>query len=92
MVTIDHKEKGTMTTHPQASPGKSLALMALIVIVGFPMVAYLWETLNDVLALKFEPTRLLITAPVLLVFIGFLILVARHLQRWNGANTADRPT
>ncbi len=64
-----------------ATTGKLLALMAVFVLAGIPLVAYLWETLNGVLALEVEATRLLIAAPVLLLLIGLLWLMARRLRR-----------
>lgn len=63
--------------------GKVLALMALCVLLGIPLVAYLWETLNEVLALEVDPSRLLIAVPVLLIFLGLLILMTRLVRRWG---------
>ena len=63
--------------------GKLMALMALFVVIGVPMVAFLWETVNLLLALHVDGTRLLIALPLLVVFIGFLVVLARTVRRWN---------
>lgn len=65
------------------SMGKLMALMALFVIAGVPLVAYLWETLNELMALQARPVRLLIAVPVLLVFAGLLKLLADNVRRWE---------
>lgn len=67
------------------STGKLIGMMALFVLLGFPMVWYLWETLNEVLAGEIHGTRLLVAVPVFLVFLGLLTLVARSVQRWDRA-------
>ena len=61
---------------------KTFLFIALFAAVGTPMVAYLWETLNQVMALKFDAVRVGISIPILLVFIGFLILLARAVRRY----------
>ncbi len=63
--------------------GKVLALMALYVLLGIPLVAYLWETINELLAFDVDPVRLLIAVPVLLLFLGLLILLNRLVRRWG---------
>lgn len=57
--------------------------MALFVITGSPMVAYLWETLTELLALTVNFPRLLVSIPVLLLFVGLLVLMARTVSRWG---------
>ena len=69
------------TTKDQPSLVPIIGLMALYVIAGMPLVAYLWETLNDVLALRFEPIRLLIAVPVVLLLVLLLRLLSRRLRR-----------
>lgn len=65
------------------STGAIIVQMALFVLVGIPLVAYMWETLNQVLALHFDALRLAIAVPVLAVLIGVLVLMARTIQRWQ---------
>ena len=78
-----------METQPVPSVGKIIAMMALFVLAGVPLVAYLWETLNHLLALEADPVRLLIAVPVLLVLLGLLALMARLLRRWAGPESAN---
>jgi hypothetical protein len=55
--------------------------LAVFVVGGIPMVAYLWGTLNQILALHPEPKRLLLSVPVLLVFAGLLIFLGRKARQ-----------
>jgi hypothetical protein len=70
-----------MSHSETASFARLLAVIALFAIAGTPLVAYLWETLNELLAFQFDPQRMLIAAPVLLVFLGLLLLLARVIRR-----------
>ena len=65
------------------SAGMLWLTMALFVLAGVPMVAYLWETLNELLALHVNISRLLISLPVLVLLLGVLWLLARTIQRWT---------
>jgi hypothetical protein len=57
--------------------------MAAYVLVGFPLVWYLWETVNDLLTAEVHGSRLLLAVPVLLLLLGLLILLGRSVQRWD---------
>jgi hypothetical protein len=72
-----------MTAESAPSTGKVIGLMALFVLLGLPLVGYLWETINQLLSLKISTTRALISIPVLLAFIGLMALVARGVRRWQ---------
>jgi hypothetical protein len=72
-----------MTAESAPSTGEVIGLMALFVLLGLPLVGYLWETINQLLSLKIGTTRALISIPVLLLFIGLMMLVARRVQRWQ---------
>lgn len=65
--------------------------MAVFVIAGIPLVAYLWETLNQILSLDVEGARLLISVPVLLVLIGILMVMARLVRRWQPDSQSRNP-
>ena len=62
---------------------KLVVLMAIYVVVGFPLVWYLWETVNQLLNAEFVGSRLLLSIPVLLLLLGLLILLGRSVQRWD---------
>ena len=62
---------------------KLVAAMAVYVLVGFPLVWYLWETVNELLKAEFEGLRLLLAVPVLLLLLGLLVLLGRSVQRWD---------
>lgn len=72
-----------MTAQVKISSIRLLFSMAVYVLVGIPLVAYLWETLNHLLALHPDPTELLIAVPVLLAFSGLLWLLARRIDWWQ---------
>lgn len=57
--------------------------MALFVVVGAPLVWYLWQVLNDLLQGIVNPLHLLVAVPVLLLFLGLLALVSRTVARWE---------
>ncbi|MGD2069971.1 MAG: hypothetical protein PVI57_14965 [Gemmatimonadota bacterium] len=62
---------------------KLLGGMALLVVVGAPMVWYLWEVLTQLLAGTLDARSLLIAVPVLVVFLAFLWFVSRTVQNWD---------
>ena len=67
-----------------------MAMMAAFVIVGVPLVAYLWETLNQFLALNVDTIRLLVAIPVaLLIGVVFKILI-RTIQKVD-SQVGDSP-
>lgn len=72
-----------MRTDPHRPVGKLIGLMAIFVLIGVPMVAFLWELLNDLLALEVRPLQLAIAVPVLLLFAGLLVVLARRVRRWD---------
>lgn len=57
----------------------------LLVIPGGLLIAWLWETLNRLLAGHIEPARLLISVPVLAVFLLLLRYMARTIAAWDAA-------
>ena len=60
-----------------------VSMMALYVAAGFPLVWYLWETLNDVRSGQFDGLRLIVALAASLLLLGLLILLARSVQRWD---------
>lgn len=62
--------------------------IALFVLVGFPMVGYLWETLNQLMAGVVDPGRLAISVPVLLVLAVVLGLLSRAVRGWEAERRA----
>jgi amino acid permease len=78
----------TTATRPSGpSTGRLITAILLFVIVGAPMVYYLWTTLNELLAGHFEGTRFALSVLVLLIFAGLLGILSRSIRRWD-----ERPT
>lgn len=73
-----------MTAAAAATRSSSLVLgIALFVLLGTPLVAYIWETLNRLLAGIVEPMRLLITVPAVLLFYFLLRFMGRSVEAWH---------
>jgi hypothetical protein len=62
---------------------KLTAGIALFVLSGFPLVAYLWETLNQLMGGEVRPARLALSVPVALLLAGVLVALARTVRRWE---------
>jgi len=62
---------------------KLVGAMALLVTVGAPMVWYLWEVLNELLAGQVNGLHTFVALPLLVAFVGFLVLVSRAVLRWD---------
>ena len=60
--------------------GTIIAFITAFVVVGAPMVYYLWSTLNEVLAGHFDGGRLLLSIVILLIFIGVLAILSRSVR------------
>lgn len=73
------------------SLGRLMAGVALFVILGTPLVAYLWETLNVLLTGVVQPGRLLLAIPLALLFAGVLWLLARTVRAWGAETQGTRP-
>jgi hypothetical protein len=56
-----------------------------LVVVGTPMVFLIWEFVNDLLAARATARAVLITLPVIALFVGYLVFVSRMVRRWTGA-------
>lgn len=57
--------------------------MALFVLVGSPMVTFLWWVLGDLLAFNADPLLVVLAIPVLVLFVGWLVLLARRIEQWT---------
>ena len=63
--------------------GGLMALMAGFVVVGAPMVYYLWTTINELLAGHVDGSRVLLSIVILLIFLGLLTILSRSVRRWE---------
>ena len=73
-----------MEKHGTIGMGRLIAGMALFVVLGIPLVGYLWETLNELLAGHVDGTRLLISLPVLALLGALLAWLGRRVWAWEG--------
>lgn len=63
--------------------GALIASILVFVVVGAPLVYYLWTTVNEVLAGHFNGDRLGLSLIVLLIFLGLLTILSRSIRRWD---------
>jgi hypothetical protein len=59
--------------------GRLFVFLAVALVIGAPLVAYIWDSVNRVVAGEYR--RVIVALPLLVVFIVFLALFARLLQR-----------
>jgi ABC-type proline/glycine betaine transport system permease subunit len=63
---------------------KLTIVILLLALLGGVLVAYLWETLNQLASGLIDLRRLLITVPVLAAFLLLLRYLARFIEGWHG--------
>ena len=68
---------------PSSGVGALIAAMLGFVVVGAPMVYYLWSTINELLAGHVAWARVGIAIIVLLIFLGLLGILTRSIRRWE---------
>jgi hypothetical protein len=72
---------------PQRLPtlgfGRLMLVMAAFVVIGTPLVYFLWTALNDVLAGRLDGRHLAFAAPALVLFLVLLRYLARAVRRWE---------
>lgn len=73
-----------MTSQTSLPLGRLTVTLAIFVVVGTPLLAYLWETLNVLMTGVVDGGRLLLALPVAALFVGLLLLLARVVRRWEG--------
>ena len=68
--------------------------IGVIVLLGSPLVAFVWETLNRLLAGTVEPSRLLLLIPIGFLLYLLLRYTARAVQAWDGVagSHSDSPS
>ncbi len=71
-----------MSAHASPSLAGIVLRMAVFVLLGFPLVGYLWETISELLALEVDAARLLISIPVAAVLAGLLVWLGRAVRNW----------
>ena len=61
--------------------GRLVAFIAVFAVIGIPIVAFLWETLNHILALQTSPRELAMGAGALVIFLVLLAVLAKQVRR-----------
>jgi hypothetical protein len=76
-----------MTNIPAPGTGRLAASILGIVLLGTPIVAYLWHALNYLVSGIIRPVELLLAIPVFFLFLGLLYFVGRFVR----ATEAEHP-
>jgi hypothetical protein len=76
-------ETPTEKAHGPGLAGLMLG-MGLFVIIGIPMVFYIWRFVNELLSGHFILSDAALAAVLLVVFIGFLRILGKQVHRWDG--------
>ena len=71
------------------SPRSLVAGIALFVLLGTPLVAYIWETLNELLAGIVDPLQLLGLLPAAGFFYLLLRTMSRVVESWQTGSGTD---
>lgn len=58
-----------------------------LVLLGAPLIAFIWQTLNVLLSGTIEPRRLALSLPALVLLYLLLRFVGRFVRRLDGAPT-----
>ncbi len=72
-----------MTQQTSLSLGKLILSIAGFMIVGVPLVGYIWETLNQLLGGIVNPRNDLIALGLLIVLFGVFALLSRTVRGWE---------
>lgn len=72
-----------MAEQPTPSVGKLAAGIFLLVLLGTPLTAYLWHSLNMLLHGDFDALALLIAVPVAVLFVVLLRFTWRVVEGWQ---------
>jgi len=72
-----------MSTAKNPSRVEVVVVMLIFVILGFPLVGYLWETLNQLMSAEVQGDRLLLSVPVLLILLGLWWVLGKRVRQWN---------
>lgn len=69
----------------RSAPGTGglLAGMAMFVIVGFPMVFFIWRFVNEILSGRFVLVDAGLALVFSLMFAGLLRVLASRVRRWD---------
>jgi fatty acid desaturase len=67
-------------------------LLVLVALAGIPAVAYLWETVNQLLSFHFDRSRLVLSLPVAVLLVLLLRATGRALTRLDARPTTPPPT
>lgn len=77
------EESGAGGVSDPTVPFGLLGWMALFVVLGSPLVYFVWRFVNELLAGEFRAGTAALAAGGLVGLIGLLAVVARKIRRWE---------
>lgn len=70
-----------------SSGWKLAGLLGLATLIGTPLVALIWETINQLLAADIRPRQLAFAVPALLIAVVLVRVLARAVARLDDRTT-----
>jgi hypothetical protein len=80
-----------MTSSPLSVPRIAFGIAAAT-LLGVPLLAYVWETLNRLIAGHFELVRVLITIPLAVAMLLLWRILGRRIEAWEGERRSATET
>ena len=79
-----------MAASPSNSIVRLVAGIGVFVLIGTPLLGYLWHTANDLLAGEFRPVRVVIAIPVAVLLYAVMRSMTRAINAWDAAGEAHQ--
>jgi hypothetical protein len=86
-LTLPPAQAGIVNHDRAPSIGSLMLYIALFVLIGTPLIALIWDALNLVMAGYFDPLRVGLSIPAVIVFIILARLLSRQVVRWQEHRT-----
>jgi ABC-type proline/glycine betaine transport system permease subunit len=80
-----------MASAPSSVPRIALGI-GVAILLGVPLLAYVWETANRLVAGHFDLVRFLITIPAAALLILLWRVLARRIEAWHGERVGTART
>lgn len=93
LVTLRPPDTRPVPSHGTPTPAETesrpgllgfMLRMGFFVVLGTPLVGYIWGTIHEVLALHVSPLRLALTVLAIVLLLGLVAWMHRSVRRWLG--------
>lgn len=73
-----------MEQRADVSAARVFFALALVAVIGIPLVGFLWATVNAALAGQAPLWRVAAAVPVLALLLALVARLGRQIRRWHG--------